>query len=86
MAHLADKKLAKVRFTMPVWVDGLGMTHLIDTTVDPDTGKPRDEGVSLTWLADERLVRVTTRLGETLVACDCSFKPQYDDRRTPAKK
>ncbi len=78
MGRLHDKKIALVRFRGPVWVDGLGMVDKLDTTPDPDTGKARLEGVSITWLAEECLLRVSTSAGETLISAECSMKPIYE--------
>jgi len=64
-----------------MWIDGLGVVNEVDTTLDPDTGKPRLAGVSMTWLAAEKLLRIATNSGETLVSSPVGMKPIYDDLR-----
>lgn len=86
MGHLGDRKFWKVRFVHPVWVDGLGMVEQIDTSPDPETKAPRLVGVSITWLAQDRLLKVVTAAGETLL-CPAGWcgKQKFDDL-TKAKK
>lgn len=86
MAHLGDRKFWKVRFPHPVWVDGLGMVEQIDTTVDPETKQPRLTGVSITWLAADRLLKVVTAAGETLI-CPAGWcgKQKFEDLTAKAK-
>jgi hypothetical protein len=86
MAPLPDRKFSMIRFVHPVWVDGLGMVDKLDTTPDPETRKPRLEGVSMTWLVEEGLLKVVTRSGETLInPAGWSGKPIYPDL-TKSKK
>lgn len=75
---MPDRKISLVRFRGPVWVDGLGMLDKLDITTDPDTNKPRTDGVSITWLADEQLLRISTKAGETLIHAECSMKPLFE--------
>jgi hypothetical protein len=75
---LENRKISKVVFAHPVWVDGLGMIDRLDVSPDVDTGRAKVEGVSMTWLAAERVLRVVTLAGETWLAVACSMKPVYE--------
>lgn len=76
-----NRKIGRARFAYPVWVNGLGMTQELDLTDDADSGKSKAPGVLMTWLSDERLMRVTVAgFGETLVTVPCSMRPVYEDR------
>jgi hypothetical protein len=76
---MTDRKISYARFAHPVWVDGLGMVDMIDTRPDLETGKPKLEMVSMTWLGEDRLLKVVTRAGETLIAAAASMKQQFED-------
>jgi hypothetical protein len=86
-----DLKILAVRFTQPIEVKGLGMCDLLRFDIDPDTGKPRNEGISATWMAAARAVRIVTKAGETWVPVHSigSFQPLYEVRaanNTPIAK
>lgn len=83
---MTDRKLSYVKFAHPVWVDGLGMVDQLDIRLDADTRKPKNAGVTLTWLCEERVLRVSTSAGETLLSAACSMKPVYEDRAAAAAK
>jgi hypothetical protein len=84
----ANTKLSYVRFRAPVAIKGLGMVDHLDTRLDPETRKPLLDGVSMTWLAQERVLRVTTTQGESWVfeATLASAEPVYEDRAAAALK
>ncbi len=82
---MPNVKLNRVLFPHPVWVDGLGTVDRIDISPDADTGASKLPGVLMTWLAEERLLRVSTASGETLLAVPWSGKPVYEDRVLAAK-
>lgn len=82
----ANVKLNRVMFQGPVWIDGLGTVDRLDISPDVDTGRPKLPGVSITWLAEERLLRVSTHAGETLLCVPWSGKPVYEDRASAALK
>ncbi len=81
-----NRKLAYVMFAHPVWVDGLGAVDRLDVRPDPDTGVSKLPGVSVTWLTEERLLRVSTSSGETLLCVPWSGKPVYEDRLAAKSK
>jgi hypothetical protein len=85
-----DLKVLTVRFTLPIEVKGLGMVDLLRFDVDPDTGKPRNEGISATWMAAARAMRIVTKAGETWVPVHSigSFQPLYEriGSNTPVAK
>lgn len=82
-----NTKLSYVRFHIPADIDGLGCTDRIDTRPDPESGRPRLMGVTMTWLAQERVLRVTTAAGATWVFESnlASAKPVYEDLVKAAK-
>lgn len=81
---MADRKISYAKFVHPVWVDGLGMVDSLDSRTDPDTKAPKDP-VTMTWLAEDRLLRVSCKAGETLLSVACSLKPVYEDRVKSSK-
>jgi hypothetical protein len=77
-----DLKILSVRFTQPVEIKGMGMLCLLNLGSDAETKKPFNEGVSATWVAAARAVRVVTKAGETWVPEGSvgSLQPLYEVR------
>lgn len=80
-----DLKILSVRFVRPTELKGLGMVDLLNLDIDPETKQPFKPGVSATWVALARAIRVTTSKGETWVPEGniCSFQPLYEQRAVP---
>jgi hypothetical protein len=60
----------------------------IDVGINPESGKPHLEGVTMAYLPDERKLRVTTPKGESWVFESnlASVKPVFEDRAAAARK
>jgi hypothetical protein len=88
MERSVDRKLVYVRFLHPAAIKGLGMVDHLDCRSDPETKAPITPGVSMTWLGTERLLRVSTPAGESIVFEPnlASAEPVYEDRASAALK
>ena len=84
---MTDLKIKKVRFVVPVDVAGVGMVDRLNLDNDVDTGLPMFPGVLATFLAEDRMVRISSRAGETWVPVEnvSSLQPVYVDRLEASK-
>jgi hypothetical protein len=88
---IEDLKILSVRFIRPVQLKGAGMVDHLELGPDPETGKPLNEGITATWFAAARAIRVSTPKGETWVpeGTIASLQPLYEQRagsNTPVAK
>jgi hypothetical protein len=83
-----DLKLKFVRFCGCAEIAGHGPAEKLNLGIDSETGRPFLPGVSATYIAEGRGVRISTPSGETWVPVEnvASMWPIFEDRLEAARK